>query len=622
MCGLAGFTGTGDNATLKAMCDALIHRGPDDEGGYTDDPGSGRRPLRLGFRRLAIIDIAGGHQPMTTTEGDLVVVFNGEIYNAPDLRQVLEQSGHRFRTDHSDTEVLLHGYRQWGDELVNHLNGMFAFCLYDRRRRRLLLARDPFGKKPLFYARTPDGLAFASEATALLRHPALADAAVDRDALIKYFAYGFVPAPRTLHAGVSKLPGGCLLTYELETGRLDTRRYWEYRMAANDPPPGNEKVWIDTVRDLLEQAVIRRLPSDVPLGFFLSGGIDSAAVVALAARQLGGDALRTFTIGFTEPSYDESGFAAIAARHYGAEHHCRTLDLNTATAALPGLLARMDDPIADPSLLPTHLLAAFARERVTVALSGDGGDELFAGYDTFDALKPARLYHRLAPRSLHQLLMTGAGLLPRSDRNMSLDFRLRRALRGVGGRPAHWLPGWLGPAAPDEIARLFGVSVSPETLYEEAAALWDDGKGCDIDRSLEFYGRFYLGENLLIKADRASMLCSLETRSPFLDRDLADYVRRLPAHVKWRNGTRKWILKQAMAPLVPAEILNRRKKGFGIPVTRWLRHLPAPPNATARRLGLDADWLDARQNEHQRGAADHRGLLWAWKALAPALDHG
>lgn len=620
MCGLAGFTGAGNDADLRAMCDALIHRGPDDGGLYVDDPGDGGPAVRLGFRRLAIIDIDGGHQPMSTVDGDLTVIFNGEIYNAPELRRALEQAGARFQTGHSDTEVLLHGYRQWGDDVVDHLNGMFAFCLYDRRRRRLLLARDPFGKKPLFYARTADGLAFASEITALRRHPALAGLVVDRGALVKYFAYGFLPAPLTPYAGVHKLPGGCLMTCDLASGRLETRRYWEYRMASDDPPPGNEAVWIENVRELLDQAVARRLPSDVPLGFFLSGGIDSTAVAALAARRLGGDALRTFTIGFTEPSYDESAIAAAIARHYGTDHQCRMLDLDGAGDILPGLLRRIDDPIADPSLLPTYLLSGFARERVTVALSGDGGDELFAGYDTFDALGPARLYDRLVPRPLHRLLAAAVGRLPRSDKNMSLDFKLRRALRGLGGRPAHWLPGWLGPAAPAEISRLFGQELSAETLYEEAAALWDGGTGNDIDRSLEFYGRFYLGENLLIKADRASMLCSLEVRSPFLDRDLVDYVRRLPANVKWRNGTRKWILKQAVAPFVPESVLQRPKKGFGIPVSRWLRHLPAPPPEAARRLGLDADWLDARWAEHRQGRADHRGLLWAWSALAAALD--
>ncbi len=618
MCGLAGFVGPGSDADLAAMAQALLHRGPDDGNTYVDHDGPAA--VRLGFRRLAILDIDGGRQPMATAEGDLVVVFNGEIYNAPELRLALEQSGHRFVTDHSDTEVLLHGYRQWGDDLVERLNGMFAFCLYDRRRARLLLARDRFGKKPLFFAETPDGLVFASEATAVRRHPAV-PAGHDRVALAKYFAYGFVPAPLTVDAAVRKLPGGSVMVYDIATRRRTERRYWEYRMVVDDPPPGGPEEWAEELRDLLDRAVGRRLLSDVPLGFFLSGGIDSTALVALAARRLDPAGMKTFTIGFDEPSFDESGFAASAARHYGTDHHCRTLNLDTAAALLPALLGRLDDPIADPSILPTHLLSRFAREQVTVALTGDGGDELFAGYDTFDALKPARLYHHAVPRPLHRLLEAAAGRLPRSDRNMSLDFKLRRALRGLGHRPPHWMPAWLGPASAAEVSRLFGVALSAEELYGEAAALWESsGSRHDVDRSLEFYGRYYLGENLLIKADRASMFCSLETRSPFLDRDVVAFVTRLPVATKLRGGVRKWILKKAMAPLVPAAILNRPKKGFGIPLSRWLRHLPPPPVAAATRLGLDAAWLDDRWQEHRSGRADHRGLLWAWTALATSLE--
>lgn len=617
MCGLAGFAGPGSDHDLAAMCHAIRHRGPDDHSTYADD--ERQSPVRLGFRRLAILDIEGGRQPMETAEGDLVIVYNGEIYNAPELRRALEQAGHRFRTDHSDTEVLLHGYREWGEEVVERLNGMFAFCLYDRKLGRLFLGRDRFGKKPLFYAETADGLVFGSEARALLRHPAVSPA-IDPEALVKYFAYGFVPGPRSLHRAVRKLPGGCTLRYDLATRRLDVRRYWEYRMVVDDQPQGGPDQWAEELRDLLDRAVERRLLSDVPLGFFLSGGIDSTAIVALAARHRDPASMKTFTIGFDEPSFDESGFAESAARHYGTDHRCRTLNLDTAAAMLPDLLSRIDDPIADPSILPTHLLSRFAREHVTVALSGDGGDELFAGYDTFDALKTARRYHRFVPRPLHRLVEAAAQRLPRSDRNMSFDFKLRRALRGLGHAPRHWMPAWLGPASVADLSNLFGVQMLADTVYDEAAALWESSKsGHDVDRSLEFYGRYYLGENLLIKADRASMLCSLETRSPFLDRDLVDFVTRLPVSTKLRGGVRKWILKKAMAPLVPADILNRPKKGFGIPLSRWLRHLPPPAGADARRLGLDAAWVERRQSEHRDGRADHRGLLWAWTALAHSV---
>lgn len=616
MCGIAGFVGPGDQEDLAAMCGAIAHRGPDDEGFYADALGAA--PVRLGFRRLAILDIAGGRQPMATVDGDLVIVFNGEIYNFMELREALEQAGHRFQTDHSDTEALLLGYRQWGEDVVERLNGMFAFCIHDRRAGRLFFGRDRFGKKPLFYAETADGLIFASEATAVQRHPAVRRD-IDRDGLIKYFAYGYTPGPRTIHAGVRKLPGGHVMHYDLATRRLSTRCYWRYRMVVDDPPPGGPKQWAEEVRNLLGAAVARRLRSDVPLGFFLSGGIDSAAVTALAARQLDPASMRTFTIGFTEASYDESAFARAAAAHYGTTHAERTLDLDGAVALAPDLLARMDDPIADGSLLPTHLLSVFAREQVTVALNGDGGDELFAGYDTFAALRMARLYHRLTPGPLHRLAEGMAARLPRSDNNMSFDFKLRRALRGLGQAPSRWLPGWLGPAALSELAALFGQRLAADEVYAEADAAWADSDSRnDIDRSLEFYGAFYLGENLLIKADRASMFASLEARSPFLDKDLTAYVARLPADVKYRRGVRKWILKQALEPLVPAEILHRRKKGFGIPLSRWLRALPAPSPTVADRLGLDGDWLQRRWDEHRSGRADHRGLLWAWTALAAA----
>lgn len=560
MCGFAGFTGPGDERDLVAMTRVIAHRGPDDDGVFSDERSDGQA-VRLGFRRLSIIDLEGGHQPMATADGDLVIVYNGEVYNAPELRRALEQAGHRFRTDHSDTEVLLHGYREWGLEMVERLNGMFAFCLYDRRNAKLVLGRDRFGKKPLFYAETADGLVFASEATAVLAHPAVPDT-LDRKALIKYFAYGFIPAPLSAHAAVRKLPGGCTMVYDLASRRLAVSRYWEYRMVVDDRPPGGPDAWAEELRDLLGRAVERRMLSDVPVGFFLSGGIDSAAIVALASRQRDPASMKTFTIGFDEPSFDESGYAADAARHYGTDHACRTLNLDTAAGLLPELLGRLDDPIADPSILPTHLLSRFARERVTVALTGDGGDELFAGYDTFDALGKARLYHSVVPGPLHRLAEAAAHRLPRSDRNMSFDFKLRRALRGLGHRPAHWMPAWLGPASVEEISRLFGTAMGADELYEEADALWaSSGSRNDVDRSIEFYGRFYLGENLLIKADRASMFCSLETRSPFLDRDLVAFVSRLPASAKLHKGTRKWILKKAMAPLLPPDILTRPKKG-------------------------------------------------------------
>lgn len=641
MCGIAGFISTGrddgENAALLAqMTGALRRRGPDDEN-FLVLPGPGsdqgrrnqERKIHFGFRRLAIIDVVGGRQPMETPEGDAAIVFNGEIYNAPDLRPELAAAGRRFATGHSDTEALLQGYCVWGDGVLQRLNGMFAFCVYDRRAGRLFLARDRFGKKPLYYAQTPEGgFVFASELSALLRHPDV-DRTVDPAAVAKYFAYGYVPAPLTLRRGVRKLPAGCAMTVDVATGAIEVRRYWEYRPGVAEPPPGGPDDWAAELRELLSAAVRRRLVSDVPLGFFLSGGVDSTAVAALAARLGDPAAMQTFTIGFTEPSYDESAYAAATAQTIGTAHHCKTLDYDQASALIPDLLRRVDDPIADASLLPTWLLSDFTRQSVTVALSGDGADELFAGYDTFSALRLAQIYDRLTPRPLHRLAERIAHALPRSENNMSFDFKLRRALRGLGLSAPHWAPAWLGPAAPDEIAALTGSTATAAELYGEAADLWAERRADSlktgaktgiVDQSLAFYARFYLQDGILTKVDRASMLCSLEARSPFLDRDVAAFAERLPAWTKLNGGKRKWLLKKALTGVVPDAVLNRKKKGFGIPLAQWLRQLPPPPAAASDRLGLNVDWLNAKWAEHRDGRADHRGLLWAWTALAYAED--
>ena len=401
MCGLAGFAGPGDRGDLQAMTDALVHRGPDGEGLYVDPD----RAVFLGHRRLAVLDIEGGAQPMWDAAGEIGVVYNGEIYNHLELRAELEAQGRRFRSDHCDTEVLLHGYRVWGAELPRRLNGMFAFCVYDRRAGRLFLARDRFGEKPLYHAKLPGGgLAFASELGALARHGRVGRELSAR-ALQKFFAYGFVPAPLSIVEGCEKLPGGCTLTYDLCDGRCEVKRYWRFAL---EP----ERAWVDRpeaelaeeLRALIVQATRRRLTADVPLGFFLSGGVDSSAVLAAAARSTPPERLRAFTLGFSEPSFDESDAARRVGAALGIEHAVEVLDLATAKAQALDVLSRLDEPSADASVLPTALLARFARREVTVALTGDGADELFAGYDPFAALAPARLYDAAVPKPLHALL--------------------------------------------------------------------------------------------------------------------------------------------------------------------------------------------------------------------------
>ena len=617
MCGLAGFLGPGDLTDIERMTSALVHRGPDGEG-FHCEPAAG---LYLGHRRLAIIDLAHGAQPMWDAQGEAAVVFNGAIYNHRELRAELEALGHPFRTSHSDTEVLLQGYRAWGEALPERLNGMFAFCIYDRVRRRLFLARDRFGEKPLYYCERGGVFAFASELTALLRHRRI-EAEIDVLAVQKYFAHGFIPAPNALYRGCRKLPGGWRMTVDLTTRRIVQSPYWRFRLK---PDPmlveRSEAELAEEFRSLIFEAVRRRLISDVPLGLFLSGGVDSSTVLAGAAATMPAADIKTFCIGFAEPSFDESRHARRAAQAFGADHHERSLGLDEARAALGSVLSRMDEPLADASLLPTHMLARFTREHVTVALSGDGGDELFAGYDPLAALGPAALYERLVPSGLHRIARGVAARLPLSGRNMSLDFKLRRTLAGLSYPSALWNAVWLAPLEPRDFADLFARPADLEELYGEVLALWREGEEAGLsllDRTLEFYTRFYLQDGVLAKVDRAAMMCALESRAVFLDNDVVAFAERLPARFKFHRGRRKVLLRKAMEGVLPADILNRRKKGFGIPTASWLRQgLGAPPARLP--AGLSATAAARRFSEHRSGKADHRLFLWAWIALSHQL---
>jgi len=568
-------------------------------------------------RRLAIIDLATGEQPIWNETGTVCVIFNGEIYNHVELRAELTAKGHSFRTDHSDTEVLVHGYEEWGAELPGRLNGMFAFAVYDAAHRRFFLARDRFGKKPLYYSARPGFFAFASELTGLLRHPGV-ERRIDRRSLQKLFAYGFIPAPRSLYETVQRLPGGHSMTVDLERpGEPLVRKYWEFAIEPAQQVPANaEAAWGEELRHLVGQAVRRRLMSDVPLGVFLSGGIDSSAVLAYATEALGREAVSTFSIGFIEPTFDESAFARMAATHFGSLHHQKKLGIDEARTLTPEVLRRLDEPFADPSIVPTFQLCRFARENITVALGGDGGDELFAGYDPFKALAVARWYDALVPASMKAGIRRLADWLPVSDANMSLEFKVKRGLRGASFPEAMWNPAWLGPLEPREVAELFDEPVAAEDLYSEAIQAWE-GTGARhvVDKTLEFYTRFYLQDDILAKADRASMMVSLEVRSPFLDQDLADFARRIPHEYKYRDGTTKYILKSALRGVVPDALLGRRKKGFGIPLTRWLRSCGEERFPRAGAVLGNREWPSAALAEHRSGKRDHRLALWCLLAL-------
>ncbi|MDB6174862.1 MAG: asparagine synthase, glutamine-hydrolyzing [Chthoniobacteraceae bacterium] len=605
MCGIAGFAGNGDLGTLRAMTDAIRHRGPDAEG-FWHDAG-----VFLGHRRLSIVDLAGGSQPMWSQDGELGVVFNGEIYNHNELRAELKGRGHHFVTDHSDTEVLLHGYREWGEAFVERLNGMWAFVLFDRKSRSLFGSRDRFGKKPLYYFNENGTFGFGSELPALLAHPA-SPRSLSALSLQKYFAYCYIPAPRSIYERVWKLPGGHSFRFDLASRELKTWRYWEFVLEPDEAlNAGGTDLLCEEIRDVLERAVKRRLMSDVPLGVFLSGGIDSSSIAALAAKHV--PELNTFSIGFNEPSFDESSHARLVAQKLGTRHHEEILDLDKAVALLPEIVARLDEPLGDGSLLPTYLLSRFTRQHVTVALGGDGADELFAGYDPMRALQAAEIYSRFVPRPLHGAIRLMAGRLPVSHANISFDFKIKRTLMGLSYPPQLWNPVWMGAIEPSELGDLFGGACDVENVYSEAIEAWDRCAQPNlIDRALQFWTTLYLQDGILAKVDRASMMPSLEARSPFLDIEFVDLARRIPHQLKLRGGTTKWILKRALAPLLPREIIERPKKGFGMPIGRWLREdrfdFSAPAPAPVSRA-----FLDGKLAAHRNGKSDERLFLWcAW----------
>ncbi len=607
MCGIAGFVGRGERSTIEAMTATLVHRGPDAVGFY-ENVSEG---VYLGHRRLSIMDLASGGQPMWTSDGSIGVIFNGEIYNHAELRQELKQVGRCFFTDHSDTEVLLHAYLEWGDDFTNRLNGMWAFVIYDRSRARLFGSRDRFGKKPFYYFENAETFAWASEMTALLRHPK-APRSLSLLSRQKFFAYCCIPAPLTAIENIKKLPAAHSFSFDLRSRHLKIWKYWDFIL---EPIVRTEESWIEELRHLLDAAVRRRLIADVPLGVFLSGGLDSSAIAALASRHV--DTLQSFSIGFTESSFDELPYANRVAQLLKTDHHTETLDLNKALHLLPDIIRHLDEPQGDSSILPTWLLARFTRSHVTVALTGDGGDELFAGYDPFAALHAADMFSRWVPRSLHPAIrLLASHLLPVSHRNLSLDFKIKRFLRGLSYDRPLWCPIWLGALEPDEIRQFFGTNTSTEEIYSEAIDLWDSLRSSSslVDRTLQFFTKIYLQDGILAKVDRATMMNSLEARSPFLDIEIADFARRLPSQFKLRGRVRKYLLKKALKSLLPAEILHRPKKGFGMPIGAWFQ---------TGALQISEKAARNRQMHHRNLQSDERLFLWCqwvWENWSSAQE--
>lgn len=567
MCGIVGIVESDLNRPvlpeeLSRMVRMLHHRGPDEEGSIT------MAGVGLGMRRLSIVDLSGGQQPFTNESGTLQLVANGEIYNFPELRHELESHGHRFRS-RSDIEVLVHAYEQWGDAFLGRLRGMFALALWDAQSGTLLAARDRAGEKPLYWTLTPRGLLLASEVKALLVRPDVSRE-IDLEALDQFLTYEYVVAPRTMLKGVHKLPAGHYLLYR--NGQVTVHRYW-------DASAVQVRSWTDgeaaeALQAALKKAVLGQMMADVPLGAFLSGGIDSSTIVAFMS-EASSTAVRSFSIGFDDGSYNELPFAREVASIFRTDHRERTVSPDIGDL-FEKLVVHLDEPFADVSLFPTYLVSRLAREHVTVALSGDGGDELFGGYDAYQAQALAAQYAWMGEPVMPALAAVGA-LLPPTEKKKGLVNKFKRFVQGAAEAPAdlghyRWMV-YLGSRAKRRLYTegLQDALVGSDVYAPVREALRRASPDDLLNRQLYTDLSIYLADDILVKVDRMSMATSLETRAPFLDADVMELAFSMPGSLKIRDGERKWILKRAMQGILPDSILTRRKEGFSIPMKNWLR---------------------------------------------------
>jgi asparagine synthase (glutamine-hydrolysing) len=611
MCGICGIHERergrdADAGTLAPMLSAIVHRGPDDEGLHVEGP------IALGARRLSIIDLPGGHQPIANEDGSVVLAYNGEIYNYRALRRRLARSGHRLRT-HGDTEVVVHLYEELGDECLHELDGMFAFALWDSRRERLLLARDRLGIKPLYYRLGDGRLLFGSEIKAILGHPEVR-AELDHDALAELLLLKYVRAPRTFFSGIAALPPGHLLISD--ASGVAVRPWWDLSFRPEQPPP-SERDAADRLRGLLEEAVRSQLVSDVPYGAFLSGGVDSSTVVALMSRELGSP-VRTFAVGFEGAGEDmsELPYARMVAERYGTDHHEVLLSAEHLVELAGKVVWHLDQPIADNACLANLMVAELAAGHVKMVLTGEGGDELFAGYARYAGERLAPAFERL-PRALRSL---GAALSARGVLSARPGIALYALCQpGEERRFASWFQlmtpemraGLVSGALGDAVAR-----TAPETLFADALRRAD---GTDpIDRMLYVDTKLWLPDDLLARGDKMSMAASLEARVPLLDHRLVEFAAALPADLKVRHLSRKYLLKQVARDLLPEPILSRSKKGFPIPMGRWLRGEAREfcrdllaPDAVRRRGLFSPAAIDRLLAEHEAGDGRHGAVLWA-----------
>lgn len=618
MCGIAGIVAREgpQAAELAAMVRSLFHRGPDDEGSVV------LAEAALGMRRLAIVDLSGGRQPFANEDGTIQVVTNGEIYNFEDVKRELAARGHVFHT-RSDIEIVAHAYEEWGEGFVTRLRGMFGIALWDGRTRTLIAARDRAGEKPLYYARTPKGLVIASELKALLTRGDV-PRELDPEALDEFLTYEYVISPRTVLKGVRRVPAGHYLRYR--DGEVSLHRYWD--AAAVPLRDWSDSDAVEALRAALARAVDSQLMSDVPLGVFLSGGIDSTAIVAFmheaAARR--GVSVNTFSMGFDDGSYNELPYAREVAAAFRTNHREGLVTPDVASL-FDRLVVHVDEPFGDVSLFPTFMVSQLARQHVTVALAGDGGDELFGGYDAYEAQALAARLERFVPGGAFRVVDAVASMLPPSEQKKGLVNKVKRFAAGMARAPRDIAQyRWMTFADPEEKARLYAPALRDalrgtdvhRPVREVFAHADRSPQGRDwLNRQLYADLQVYLADDILVKVDRMSMATSLETRAPFLDVGVMELAFSMPGRFKIRNGERKWVLKRVLEGRVPPSILTRRKEGFSIPMKQWLRRELAPimerllsPERIARRGLFSPARVAALMREHREGRENHAHLLF------------
>jgi len=604
MCGIAGFTGGGNRSDLENMIAAIKHRGPDNTGFF--ECGN----IFMAHSRLSILDLSpAGHQPMKCGDDSVVVSYNGEIYNFKELREGLKKKGHKFLSD-TDTEVVVYLYKEYGEDCFKMLNGMFALAVYDKSKEKIILARDRLGEKPLYWSFKNNVLIFSSEICSIINHPFISKD-LDMLAVYQFFAFDYTPQPKTVFKDIKKLENGQLLIYEKREVLL--KKF--YNLSVHEIKI-SEKEAADRLFNILDEAVKIRLISDAPLGVFLSGGIDSSAIAYFAAKHKPG--IKTFSIGFDEKSFDESRWAKQAASYLKTEHYHRQFSAEDMIDSLPEIFSKIDEPFGDPSLLPTFLLSRFAKEQVTVALGGDGGDELFMGYPNYKAQKFLNF------TGLKKIKISGLPakilmkFLPYSSKNMAGSFMVQRALMS-GKFPAHLrdfaaIGGY--HSSFEELFR-FGAEKEKELFYF-AEEFLKDKKDLDyLSKITLLFQKYYLSDNILFKTDRANMYNSLETRAPFLDYRLVDFANSLPSSFKLKWFKSKYIFKKAMENKLPDRIIHRKKKGFGIPLAGWLRGelrdymFKSLSENNINEIGfIDYGIVRRLIEEHLSSKMDNKKILW------------